>query len=264
MTKSSGETKSSGVTQARRVRLAGVLAVILATIFAAGYSVVSTVAASAAPAPTITRQPSPSNSSPEFTFTDASWPDVTFTCWLDSGPRRSCTAATGHRAGPTAEGEWRPGPLPPGRHCVFVLVTGHAGSRSAVSRFCWTIPTPRNFRVGGDLMATLYPGTSQPLNLTFTNPNPVPIIISRGGISAPNITISAGAPGCASSNFAVAQGLTAAVTIPPGQTRPTSLSALGVPEAKWPVIEMLDTSTNQDACQDAKLTLTFTGIEAAE
>lgn len=256
--------KSSGVAQMRHLRLAGVLAVLLATVFAAGYSVVSSVAASAAPAPTITRHPSPSNSSPEFTFADASWPDVAFTCWLDSGPRRSCTAATGHRAAPSAEGEWRPGHLAPGHHCVFVLVTGHAGSRSAVTRFCWTVPLPRNFRVGGDLMALLYPGTGQPLNLTFTNPNPVSITISRGGISARNITISASAPGCASSNFAVAQGLTATVTIPPGQTRPTSLSALGVPKANWPVIEMLDTSTNQDACQDAKLTLTFTGIEAAE
>jgi len=41
-----------------------------------------------------------------------------------------------------------------------------------------------------------------------------------------------------------------------------SLSALGVPQAKWPRIAMLETNTNQDACQGAHLTLTYSGIEA--
>lgn len=255
-------TKFASMTRARRARAVTVLAVIPAAAIAAGYLAVSSETASAAPAPTITRHLSTPNSGPEFTFTDASWPHVTFTCWLDSGPRRSCTAAPGHRGGALPEGEWQPGPLAPGQHCLFVLAAGRDGNRSAVSRSCFTIPPPRDFRVGGSLPLPLYPGTSQPLNLTFTNPNAVPITIARGGISARNIAISPSTPGCTSSNFAVSQGLTAAVTIPPGQTRPTSLSALGVPRAHWPVIKMLDTSTNQNACQDAKLTLTYAGIEA--
>jgi hypothetical protein len=255
-------TKFAGMTRVRRARAVAVLAVIPATAIAAGYVAVSSETASAAPAPTITRHLSPPDSGPQFTFTDAGWPHVTFTCWLDSGPRRSCSAAPGHRGGPAAEGEWQPGPLAPGKHCLFVLAAGRAGNQSAATRFCWTVAPPQNFRVGGGLPSPLYPGTSQPLNLTFTNPNPVPITIARGGISARNIAISPSAPGCASSNFAVAQGLIGAVTIPPGRTGPTSLSALGVPRARWPVIKMLDTSTNQDACQAAKLTLTYAGIEA--
>jgi hypothetical protein len=254
-------TKFAGMTRVRRARAVAVLAVIPATAIAAGYFAVSSETASAAPAPTITRHLSAPNSVPEFTFTDASWPHVTFTCWLDSGPRRNCTAGADSIGRPAIQGGWRSSQLTPGRHCLFAQVTNH-GRHSAVTRFCWTIAPPQNFRVGGNLASPLYPGTSQPLNLTFTNPNLVPITIARGGISARNITISPSTPGCASSNFAVAQGLTAAVTIPPGQTRPTSLSALGVPRAYWPVIKMLDTSANQDACQDAKLTLTYAGIEA--
>jgi hypothetical protein len=244
-----------------RARFAAVLAAVLAAFFAAGYFVVNSLAAPITPAPTVIRQLSPGNPSPQFTFTDASWPHVTFICWLDSSPRRNCTAGANSTGRPVIQGGWRSSQLTPGRHCLYVQVTHH-GRHSAVTRFCWTIPAPRNFRVGGNLASPLYPGISQPLNLTFTNPNPMPITIARGDISARNITISPSTPGCASSNFAVAQGLIGAVTIPPGQAMPMSLSALGVPRAHWPVIKMLDTSTNQDACQDAKLTLTYTGIEA--
>ena len=38
-----------------------------------------------------------------------------------------------------------------------------------------------------------------------------------------------------------------------------SLSQLGVSTANWPVITMIDTHTNQNACQGAPLTLTYTG-----
>jgi hypothetical protein len=131
------------------------------------------------------------------------------------------------------------------------------------TKFCWTIgAATQNFTVGGNLTSPLYPGTSQSLNLTFTNPNSSPITIPSGGVSAGNITITSSIPGCAPANFAVAQGLTAAVTIPANQVTPTSLSALGTPKANWPVIKMIDTNTNQDACQGATLTLTYSGIMA--
>ena len=108
----------------------------------------------------------------------------------------------------------------------------------------------------------LYPGTSQRLELTFTNPGSAPITIPSGGVPARDITITSRARGCTSSNFAVAQGLTSAVTIRARQRTPVSLSALRVPPGDWPVIEMIDTGTNQDACRGAKLTLTYSGIKA--
>ena len=217
-------------------------------------------------APVITSGPTnPStDTSPEFIFTDTSWPDVMFTCWLDSGKHMNCTGDTDHDGNRSVEGEWQFNNLGQGAHCFSVYATNGEPHTSPTTEFCWTIGTAaKNFAVGGSLTTPLYPGTSLPLNMTFTNPGSLPITIASGGISASNITITSNAPGCASSNFTVAQGLTVAVTIPPNQLTPTSLSALGVPQADWPVIEMINTNTNQDACEGAKLTLTYSGIEAS-
>ena len=217
-------------------------------------------------APVITSGPTnPStDTSPEFMFTDTNWPMVRFTCWLDAGSHMDCTGDTDRDGNRTVEGEWQFQNLALGQHCFNVYASDGVGHVGPTTAFCWTIGTAaKNFAVGGSLTTPLYPGTSLPLNMTFTNPGSLPITIPSGGISASNITITSNAPGCASSNFAVAQGLTVAVTIPGNQTTPTSLSALGVPQADWPVIKMIETNTNQDACEGAKLTLTYSGIEAS-
>ena len=217
------------------------------------------------PSPIIIAAPArlSANTNPEFQFIDAE-PGVGFTCWLDSGPRMNCTGDTDHDGDRVFGGEWRFHNLAPGPHCFAVSATDRFGHPGPPTRYCWAIigAPPQSFTVGGDLGTPLYPGISRPLDLTFTNTGSAPITIPAGNISARNITITSNAPGCASSNFAVAQGLTAAVTIPARQTTPVSLSALKVPQAQWPVIEMIDTKTNQDACQGTKLTLTYAGIEA--
>jgi hypothetical protein len=217
------------------------------------------------PAPVITSHPGdPSpDTSPQFQFTDTSWPNVTFTCWLDSGAPMACTGDTDGDGNKDVQGEWQFSNLVLGTHCFNVYATDKAGNVGPTTKFCWTIrSSAQNFGVGGSLTSPLYPGTSQSLNMTFTNSSDKPITIASGGVSASNITITSGAPGCASSSFAVTQGLTTAVTIPANQIAPTSLSALGVPKADWPIIKMIDTNTNQDACQGATLTLTYSGIVA--
>jgi len=163
---------------------------------------------------------------------------------------------------------WHYGFTPPlaGGYTVYVGATDNLGNTTSNGKlvtagFTYST-TNQNFSVTGSLTSPLYPGTSQPLNLTFTNPNSSSITIPSGGISASNIMVTSTVPGCASSNFKVAQGLTVAITIPANQLTPTSLSTLGVPRADWPVIEMIETNTNQDACEGAKLTLTYSGIEA--
>jgi hypothetical protein len=107
--------------------------------------------------------------------------------------------------------------------------------------------------VSGNLAALLYPGTSQVLDLVFTNPNSSPVTVAANGV---DIVISTNSGGCpASPNFSVDRGLTTGVTIPADSTR--SLAQLGVPAADWPVIGMIDTHTNQDACEGATLTLNY-------
>lgn len=204
-------------------RVIGVLAAVLAAILAAGVVTGSSLAAARHPVPVIDR------------------------------------SARAHAAPVII-----PGPADPASsHCFGSYASGPAGRMGPITD-CWTTGagTP-DFAVGGSLTRPLYPGTSQRLNLTFTNRSFAPVTIPRGGIPARDITITSRAHGCASSNFAVVQGLASAVTIPAGRFTPVSLSALRVPQGDWPVIAMIETNTNQDSCQDAELTLTYSGIEAS-
>jgi hypothetical protein len=219
------------------------------------------------PAPRITREPSnPSeDTNPEFQFVDREWPHVTFWCSLDSGRVQPCTGDTDHdHDRRSVEGELQLKNVSPGPHCFSVYATDEAGNNSSRTRYCWTVRgRSSSFTVGGSLTSPLYPGTSEPLDLTFTNPSSSPITIAAGGVGSRNIAITTSQAGCAGSNFEVSQGLAASVTIPARQTTPVSLSSLSIPQADWPVITMINTNGNQDACEGAPLTLTYSGIEAS-
>jgi hypothetical protein len=170
----------------------------------------------------------------------------------------------GTAAGTTS---WSYGFTPPtdGSYFVDARVTDQSGGRAdAFLRFHYgnTASDSSIFGVGGNLSTPLYPGTSEPLDMTFTNPSSSPITIGSADLTGSNISISTSQAGCGSSNFH-ATGLGTKVTIPAHQFTPTSLSALNVPQADWPVITMIDTNTNQDACEGATLTLTYSGIEAS-
>lgn len=218
------------MTPAQSARVVGVLAVVPAAVLAHGLLADSSLAAARHPVPVIARS---------------------------TGVHAAPVIISGRPAGP-ATGTSLEGP-----NCFGVYVIGRAGRMGPITE-CWTTGTAvQNFAVGGNLIAPLYPGTSERLDLTFTNRSSAPITVPRGGVPARDITIASRAHGCASSNFAVAQGLASAVTIAARQFSPVSLSALRVPQGDWPVIEMIETNTNQDACQGAKLTLTYSGIEAS-
>jgi hypothetical protein len=185
------------------------------------------------------------------------------------------------------EGEQRYSGLTVGLYCFFVYATDKAGARSRTSQYCWEVqghpppyppPHPRpphpspspspspsllGLTIGGNLSTPLFPGTSESLDLTFTNPNSVPMTIPSGNLAAANITVTTTQAGCPNSDFEVVQGLTASVTIPANQAIAISLADLSIPTGDWPVIEMLETGTNQDACEGAPLTLTYSGIEAS-
>jgi hypothetical protein len=244
--------------------------VVSATAVPAGSAVpaslTSVITAERPPAPVITHAPPDQtfSTTAKFAYRDRAR-HVTFHCYLNSPPASRCgpSGITYH--------------LPIGLWCFYVYVTNATGKASPPARWCWAIlyrpppfpfrhhhrPRPTtNFRVGGNLTSALYPGVSESLDLTFTNPNPRPITIPAGAITSANIAISANAADCAASNFEVSQGLTVSVTIPAHTTTPASLMSLGIPQADWPVITMVNTNTNQDACEGATLTLHYSGIEA--
>jgi hypothetical protein len=58
-------------------------------------------------------------------------------------------------------------------------------------------------------------------------------------------------------NFAVTRDLLGSIKVPAHST--ASLSDLGIPTSHWPVIAMVETHTNQDACEGAPLVLHYSG-----
>jgi hypothetical protein len=206
------------------------------------------------PAPVITVEPSNPTSSTGalFTFYDTET-GVTLWCSLDSSTASKC------------DGFYTASNLSVGQHCFAVYAVDPAGNQSPTTSYCWVIsgdsPT---FGVGGNLTTDLYPGTTEPLDMTFTNPSSVPIEIQPSGLTSSNIAVSTSDPtGCPASNFEVTQGLQAAITIPADTFTPVSLQQLDVSSSDWPAVEMVDTDTNQDACEGVTLTLTYSGIEAS-
>ncbi len=216
-------------------------------------------------APSIIEHPAnpTTSTSARFVFTDFGEGPLNFSCSLDSGPVAPCGGSS-RRHDFFASGEQRYFGLGIGPHCFYVYATDEAGNIGPKAQYCWTISRlgSSTFTVGGSITAPLYPGTSEPLDLTFTNPSSSAITIASGGVTGANIVITTNKVGCAGSNFSVSQGLTASVIVPASQITPVSLQTLAIPQANWPVIEMLETNTNQDACEGATLTLTYSGIEA--
>jgi hypothetical protein len=124
----------------------------------------------------------------------------------------------------------------------------------------FTLLDGENFTINGSISTPLYPGTGQPVDLSITNPNPEPITVTAGSVSVV-ISLGPGASttaiaGCSPTvNFAMTQGLTVPVTIGAGVTE--SLSDRSVPTSDWPVISMIETHVNQDACEGAPLSFTW-------
>jgi len=111
---------------------------------------------------------------------------------------------------------------------------------------------PQDYALDGDARTALLPGTSSPIDLRITNPNPVPITVVSN-----STTVSTGTVACDPSDFAMVHELGTPVEVPPRSTR--SLSQLGVPQDDWPTVAMVETASDQDACQDLVLTLHYQG-----
>lgn len=108
------------------------------------------------------------------------------------------------------------------------------------------------FTVAGTIKP-LYPGTTQPIDLTFTNPNNQALTIALSGVSA---TVSSNnEPKCSSKYFSFIQGQPVTVTV--AANSHLTLSQAGVPKSNWPAINMTDKG-NQDSCKTVGLTLSYT------
>ncbi|WP_347108903.1 hypothetical protein AAHB33_19005 [Paenarthrobacter sp. S56] len=144
-------------------------------------------------------------------------------------------------------------------------VTGTSGSiQSSAPAQLQVQEVKRTFGVTGSV-AGLAPGTSKPMDLQMSNATGKSIDVSNLSVAISQVVrtpaaVAAGLP-CTTADYAVTQfSGTYPLTIPNGSS---SLSGLGVTQAKWPQVKMLDTQLLQDGCKGATLQLTFSGTGQA-
>jgi hypothetical protein len=200
----------------------------------------------APPAPKITAHPSDPSSSPDasFQFTDSE-AAVTFACRLDAGAWKVCSTPAGYSG------------LGLGRHTFDVAALDAAANTSAVAAYAWTIApsTGTPFTITGDAPGALYPGAAaQAIAVTVHNPNNAPIQVT----SVTAALASSGLPsGCQGGWFQIVQSSVSTAT--PVQVPANGSVTLPAQAASAPTIAMIDSGTVQNACEDAHITITYTG-----
>jgi hypothetical protein len=167
-----------------------------------------------------------------------------FRCRLDHRRWKDCRA-------PIAFAE-----LAPGRHAFAVRAFDRSGRRSAPALFRWRILEPKDFAIVPQLsgIGSLYPGAPAiALPVTIANPNPVPILIT--GL---RVVATADPPGCSRAEnlslWPASLSRAAPLRVPAGRT--AHLPGAGV---SAPAIQLRDLPISQDACQNARFPLAFSG-----
>jgi hypothetical protein len=146
-----------------------------------------------------------------------------------------------------------------GRHTRTVALTlTVAGASSHIGT---ANVTPPPFSIAGNVENLLEPGAPQAIDLQISNPNALPLVVTNlsaavRSIRAPNATATLP---CTSGDFAM-QPFSGPLplTVPASSTR--NLAELGVPEAQWPHISIVDLATDLDGCKGASLTLVYSAL----
>jgi hypothetical protein len=195
--------------------------------------------------PTITAHPDPvaTSATAGFAFADRQ-PKLRFQCRLDGGRWRPCRSPVSFAG------------LASGSHAFATRAVDRRGRRSRAARFVWQLLEPKRFSIVPGLAALgeLYPGAPpQPLPLTVSNPNPVPIFLT--GL---RVTVTAGPDSCAGAeNLALGEsGVSDSAPLEVPAEGSVSLPAPGV---SAPTIQLRDLPVDQDGCQGASFPLQFTG-----
>jgi hypothetical protein len=140
---------------------------------------------------------------------------------------------------------------------IYRLTVSGSALLAAASASAYLIVVPQvfpNFPIAGNLDRTLYPGVTGLLNLSLTNPFASPMSVTALGVSVAGTDHD----GCTLNNFAVTQYTGSfPLVVPANSTR--TLGQLGVPNSSWPKVTLVDLPINQDACQNAQLTLQYSG-----
>ena len=162
------------------------------------------------------------------------------------GPPRPCASPLSYVVATTNNGQ----------HQFAVRAYDVLGNFTEIS-YKWKVPAGsiQSFTMRGDATGDLFPGAPpEPIAVELGNPNSVPIYVTAVTVAIASIDVSGCAPG---TNFELTQSDVSAaqpVQIPAGAT--VTLPAQGV---SAPKIALRNLPVNQDACKNAKLTLSFSG-----
>lgn len=146
--------------------------------------------------------------------------------------------------------------LDPGPHRFAVRAADSSGRHGRMAGFRWRVLEPKDFSISPELasLGQLYPGApAQVLPVTISNPNPVPIFLTRLTVAA-----TVDPTGCTgAANLALSPA-------PFSASAPLRVPAHGsvrlpAPGAEAPSIQLRDLPVNQDACQGASFPLSFSG-----
>jgi hypothetical protein len=172
-----------------------------------------------------------------------------FECRLDNTPFRDC--------GPGGVSYYG---LSLGRHC-FDVAAVYGASWSTTRSFCWRchpLPLMGRFKVGGSAPYLFYPGTSELLDLEVTNSFRFAVTVLSVSITVGQVPTRDGLPDTAcpgTTDMRVTRPMATTFEVPARSSK--SLSQLGVPQDKWPVLTMPDLAVNQDACEGATFSLFY-------
>ena len=179
----------------------------------------------------------------------------------DEGNRTSVRCSIDDARPSTCTSPFRTPRLPLGKHCFKVSVSD-AAANVAATEYCWWHIIDSGFGLTGQASKDLFPGSTSPVNLTFTNPYgfELKILTVTVTVLAPTTKNDQPNPQCSGlANLSVTHSLTRPVVVPVGPN-PSSLSQL-IPNdiASWPEVKMPNLNTNQDACKNTTFSLRFSG-----
>jgi hypothetical protein len=179
-----------------------------------------------------------------------------YECRIDGGPWTPCSS-------PVELDD-----VAPGGHELCVRALSATGVPGLDSCLTWTQsdsssppptapPSPEwSFSISGDVVPLLTPGTGGQLPLVVSNPNAFDILVGQLVVT---VEPGSSQPGCdGPANLSLTQSNAAGpgleILVPANGS--VTLPAQG---ATAPVVEMLDLSTNQDACKGAVFSLSYSG-----
>jgi hypothetical protein len=197
------------------------------------------------PKPQFTQTPPNPSSTLTSTF---AWMDsesgVSFQCSKENGAYQACSSPLTYPVSGNGE------------HQFAVVALDAAGNVSEAASYKWKVNQSQQglpFTIAGNATRLLYPGASPtPIALTITNPNSVPIYVTSLTVSVTN-----NPNGCTNATNVLVTQSSASSSTP--ITVPANTSNHPVPASLQPTVQLKETGTNQNVCQNQTFTFSYTG-----